>query len=198
MPLPISEGSRMFASLRAITPLSRREGLGESLDLRCILIVIQEPAELHGDDFLDEVVLVDVLEVAADVLHEGSNLFLIDVGLDYLVHHLVELLLADLLGRGNGSLLKSLANLSLNVADLVLLATVNDAEARTLLARTTGTSRAVRVVLYVVGQSVIDDVRQIIDIETTGSHVGSYQQLDRVLAELLHRQVALLLRQVAV
>ena len=95
-------------------------------------------------------------------------------------------------------MLKSLANLSFNVADLVLLATVNDAEARALLASTTGTSRAVRVVLYVVGQSVIDDVRQIIDIEATGSHVGSYQQLDRVLAELLHRQVALLLRQVAV
>ena len=95
-------------------------------------------------------------------------------------------------------MLKSLANLALYVADLVLLATVNDAEARALLARTTGTSRAVRVVLYVVGQSVIDDVRQIIDIEATGSHVGSYQQLDRVLAELLHRQVALLLRQVAV
>ena len=95
-------------------------------------------------------------------------------------------------------MLKSLANLSLNVANLVLLATVNDAEARTLLARTTGTSRAVRVVLYVVGQSVVDDVRQVINIEATGSHVGSYQQLDRVLTELLHRQVALLLRQVAV
>ena len=95
-------------------------------------------------------------------------------------------------------MLKSLANLVLYVANLVLLATVNDAEARALLARTTGTSRAVRVVLYVVGKSVIDDVRQIIDIEATGSHVGSYQQLNRVLAELLHRQVALLLRQVAV
>ena len=97
-------------------------------------IVGQELAELQGDDLLDEVVLVDVLEVAADVLHEGRYLLLVDVGLHYLVHHLVELLLADFLGRGDGALLELLAYLAFYGAYLVLFAHVDDAQTGALLA----------------------------------------------------------------
>ena len=76
------------------------------LNLRCVGIVGQESAELHRYDFLDDFFFVYVLEVAVDVGHKGCNLFVVHVGLHYLVHHLVELLLANLLCRGDGLLLE--------------------------------------------------------------------------------------------
>ena len=53
------------------------------------------------------------------------------------------------------------------------------------------------IVFDVVRQTVVDDVRQVVNVQTASSHVGSHQELDGMLAELLHGQVALLLRQVA-
>ena len=41
-------------------------------------------------------------------------------------------------------------------------------------------------------------MRQIVDVESACRHVRSHEKLHRVLTELLHRQVALLLAQVAV
>ena len=40
-------------------------------------------------------------------------------------------------------------------------------------------------------------MREVVDIEAAGGHIGSHKQLRQMLTELLHRQVALLLRQVA-
>ena len=54
------------------------------------------------------------------------------------------------------------------------------------------------VVLRVVGQAVVDNVGEVVHIESACCHVGGYKELDAALAELLHREVALLLRQFAV
>ena len=67
------------------------------LNLWCVGIIGKELSELHRDNLLNDVVLVDILEIAADVLHERTYLFLVHIGLHNLVHHLVELLLANLL-----------------------------------------------------------------------------------------------------
>ena len=69
---------------------------------------------------------------------------------------------------------------------------------RTLLACTTCTTASVGVAFNVVGQSVVDDVGQIVYVQPTSSNVGSHEELHIVLAELLHCQVALLLAKVAV
>ena len=53
------------------------------------------------------------------------------------------------------------------------------------------------VVLDIVRQTVVDDVGQIVHIQASCCYVGSHQKLDSVLAELLHREVALLLREIA-
>ena len=66
-------------------------------NLRRIGIIREELSELHRDNLLDDVVLVDILEIAADVLHERTYLLFVHIGLHNLVHHLVELLLANLL-----------------------------------------------------------------------------------------------------
>lgn len=49
---------------------------------------------------------------------------------------------------------------------------------------------------YIVGKAIVDDMSQVIDIETTGSHIGGYKELHSMVAELLHGEVALLLTQV--
>ena len=65
------------------------------LNFWCISIVGQELAKLQRDDLLNQVILVNLFEVAADILHKRSYLLLVDVRLHNLVHHLIELLLAD-------------------------------------------------------------------------------------------------------
>ena len=54
------------------------------------------------------------------------------------------------------------------------------------------------VALDVVGQSVVYYVGEVVYVESARGHVGGHEQLREVLAELLHREVALLLREVAV
>ena len=74
---------------------------------------------------------------------------------------------------------------------------MNNTDAGTLLSSTTSTARAVSIVFDIVGQSVVDNMRQVVNIQSTSSHISSYQQLYGMLTELLHRQVTLLLTQVA-
>ena len=53
------------------------------------------------------------------------------------------------------------------------------------------------VALDVIRQSEVNHVCQVVNVQSACSHIGSYQQLCQVVAELLHRLVALLLVQVA-
>ena len=74
---------------------------------------------------------------------------------------------------------------------------MNDSDARSFLARTSCSSRTVYVVLDVIGHSVVDDMCQVINVKTTCCHVCRHEELRHVVSEFLHREVALLLRQVA-
>ena len=111
--------------------------------------------------------------------------------------HLIELFLTDLLCRWNLSLHELLAYLFLDVTDLELLATMNDGDRSSLLTSTPSTTRTVGIILDIIGQSEVDDMGQVIHIQTSCSHIRSHEQLCQVLTELLHRQVALLLGEVA-
>ena len=172
--------------------------LAHLLNFGGIGIVGKELSELARDNLLDDFFLVDILEVAVDVEHKRRDFIVVYVGFHDLVHHLVELLLADFLGRWNLRLLELLSYFLLDGTNLVLLLRVDNRDAGALLAGTSRAARAVGIVLDVVGHSEVDDVRQVVDVEATGCHVGSHEQLRQVLAELLHGQVALLLRQVTV
>ena len=54
------------------------------------------------------------------------------------------------------------------------------------------------IVLNVIGQTKVYYVSQVVHIQSTGSHIGSNQQLQLTLAELVHGQVTLRLRKVSV
>ena len=96
------------------------------LNLRSLSIVSQELTKLKRYNLLYQLLLVDILKVAIDVLHKWSYLLVVNIRLYNLVHHLVELLLADFLSRRNLCLHKLLTDYLLDIANLELLATMYD------------------------------------------------------------------------
>ena len=167
-------------------------------NLRSILIVIEELTEGDGHHLLDDVLLVDVLKLAVDFSHVWFNLILVHIGLHDVVHGLEELLLADFLWGRQNAVHELLANLLLNLANLELLSGMDDRDGCSLLSGTTGTAASVGVACHIIRQTIVDNVSQIIYVQTTGSHIGSHQELNGMVAELLHGEVTLLLTQVAV
>ena len=109
-------------------------------NLGSIGVVLQELAELQRNDTLQDVLLVKILEVAVDVLHERSNLVLVNVHLLNLVYSLEELLRANLLRSRKRSVDKLLAYSAFHFAHTSALLGVDDADRRALLAGTSGTS----------------------------------------------------------
>ena len=167
-------------------------------NLRSILIVIEELTEGDGYHLLDDVLLVDVLKLAVDFCHVWFNLILVHIGLHDVVHGLEELLLADFLWGWQNAIHEVLANLLLNLANLELLSGMDDRDGCSLLSGTTRTTASVGVTCHIIRQTVVDNVSQILYVQTTGSHIGSHQELNGMVAELLHGEVTLLLTQVAV
>ena len=186
-----------LASRTTVTLIRTFASCRRNFNLGSVGVICEELAELHAHNLLYHVLLVDELEVAVDVSHKRFDFIVVDVGLDYLVHHLVELLLANLLRCGDIARHKTLAYLLLYRPHLALLAGVDNGDGRTLLAGTSCTSTAVGIALDVVGQTEVDDMRKVVNVKTTGSHVGCHEQLRDMLAELLHGEVALLLAEVA-
>ncbi len=66
------------------------------------------------------------------------------------------------------------------------------------LSGTSCAARAVGVYSRIVGQTVVDYVGEVVDIEASRGNVGSYQESDYAVAEFPHHDIALLLAQVAV
>ena len=114
------------------------------------------------------------------------------------VHHLVELLGANLLRVGKRADFKLLSNHLFDGTHLAALAQVDDGNRRAALSGASRTAGAVGVVFHIVGQAVVDHVGEFIDIEPACRHVGGHEELRAVLAKLLHGQVALRLCQITV
>jgi hypothetical protein len=74
----------------------------------------------------------------------------------------------------------------------------DEVDGNTLTTETTTTTDAVDVVLAVGGKVVVDDQRDLLDIDTTGQKVSGDQDTGRTGAELLHDNITLLLVHVTV
>ena len=158
---------------------------------------MQETTELTTQDTFDKVVLIQPCPTFLHLVHEGSNLLLIHLNTFYIVYHMIELLAAYLARLGQRSFLELFLNHLLHLTDTTLLAQVDNTDTGSFLAGTTRTTATMGVILYIIGHTVVDDMRQVVHIQTSGCHISSHQQLGTMLAELLHGKVALLLREVA-
>src|SRR6185312_10688205 len=82
----------------------------------------------------------------------------------------------------------------LDVAQKPVLARLGERYRDALASRSPGASDAMHVSIRRSWDVVIEDVRQLSDVQSARGHVGRYQQIGGVGAELLHHPVALLLR----
>ena len=185
-------------SLLSLCFALRRLSLLGLHNLGGIGIIAQKAPKCILHHSLDNIVLAEPLQLVHDFGQKGRNLVFVHLGALQFIDGPIELLGAYFSRLGQRATLKALANSLLNAAHLMLLAHVNDADACAALAGSPRSARPMGVVLHVIGQSVVDNVRKVVDIEPSRSHIGSHEQLRVVLSELLHRQVALLLRKIAV
>ena len=74
----------------------------------------------------------------------------------------------------------------------------DEVDGNSLTAETTTTTNAMDVVLAVGGEIVVDDERNLLDIDTTGKEIGGDQDTRRAGSEFLHNQVTLRLVHVTV
>ncbi len=163
-----------------------------------VFVVVQEAVEFHRYHALDEVFFAQPFPFAVDGGQEGFYFVFVYFYFFDVVYHLDELLFADGFSRGERAQGKLLVDDAFYLAHLAFLAQVDDGDGDTRLAGASGTSASVRVALGVVGQTVVDDVRQVVHVQSACGHVGSHQQLEVTLTELLHHQVALRLAQFSV
>ena len=105
--------------------------------------------------------------------------------------------MADVLTRRQSAALKLFLDSLFDDAYLTLLSNVNDADAGSLLAGTASTATSMSVVLGIVGQTIVDNMCEIVNIKSACCYIGSHKQLCAMLAEFLHREVALLLGEIA-
>ena len=108
-----------------------------------------------------------------------------------------ELLLTHLFRRWNHRSFDSLTKLFLDSFDLMFLARVYQAETNTCLISSTCTTASVDIDGSLVRKIVINNMCKVADVDTASCHVGSDENLQITLTEVIHHQVALSLREVA-
>ena len=101
-------------------------------------------------------------------------------------------------GAGHLGHLHAAPGEALNIVQLAALAGLGQRNGHTLAAGTTDAADAVHVRLRCRRHVVVDDVGEVVDIETTSGHVGGHQQVGDSTAQAAHHLVALLLVQTAV
>ena len=74
---------------------------------------------------------------------------------------------------------------------------MNNRYRSTLLSCTTCTTRAMGIILNIIGQSEVYHMSEVIHIKASCCYVCCHKQLGKMLAELLHRKVSLGLREVS-
>ena len=103
-----------------------------------------------------------------------------------------------MLGSGHLLVFEGLPYTFLYLTQAALLAGVDYGHRHAGLVGASGTPRAVGIYSRVVGETIVDHMGEVVHVKTSGSHVGGYQELGDMVAEFLHREVALRLREVAV
>ena len=79
-----------------------------------------------------------------------------------------------------------------------LLGFTNKSDGTSVVVGAGRTSDAVYVVLAIMRHVVVDDQADVVDVDTTGHDVGSHQNVDAAVAELVHDFLTLTLFQVGV
>ena len=145
-----------------------------------------------------KVFLAQPVQLAVDVGHEVGYIFLVHLHFLEVVYHLEQLFFAYLLAGGHFACNEFLADDVFYGTHLAFFAQVDDGDGSSGLAGTSRASAAVGIAFGIIGQSVVDDMGQVVHIQSACGNVCGNQQLQVADAELLHHGIALCLAQFAV
>ena len=168
-----------------------------NIEILRTLVELEHSVELKRDDALHQILGREPSQFLEHRIEIFFNLLFVHDHLLQSVGKSEELLLDDAFSGRHQPLLEGLANHALDVIQATTFLDVNDTDRCSLLAGTACTTRTMGIYLDVVGQTIVDDVCQVIDIQSTCCHISGDKQLQMTGAELSHHQVALLLRKVA-
>ena len=183
---------------RTLGALFLRGFLVDIVDGGCVLVVVEQALELEREYALEQIPGGEPRQFLG---HAGQvSVYFVVVDLDALdaVGEVVELFFYDVLGGGYFLALEFLADDAFDLAQASFFSRVYYGYRHTGLACAACAARAVGVYGGVVGQAVVDHMREVVHVEAAGGHVGGDEQRCHAVAEFLHHHVALLLGEVAV
>ena len=163
-----------------------------------IFVVFNQAVELQRKHTFEEVFAVEPRKFFQHRRHKFCDFVLLYLHLFQTVGKVEELLFDDGVWLRHLATLERFTDMLFNVAEFVALTAMDKRDAHARFASTAGTTASVIIHGVVVGQTVTDDVRKVVHVKTTRSHIGSHEQLQIALTELLHHGIALRLREVAV
>ena len=159
------------------------------------LVVVEESAVLQEHQTAHELFTVDPVKLAYQIRKYGVECRVFGE-LDTLdtICQMEELLFADSLPCGELLSLDGGMGDTLDITQTATLTAVTDSDGDTHLTCSCGAPTAVRIALDVIRQTIVDDVGEIVHIQTTSCHVRGDKKLEIADAELLHHVVTLCLR----
>ena len=163
-----------------------------------VFVVVEEAVEVQCHHACDEFFASEPAEFFKHYRQIVVDVFAHDVDLFEVVDMAEQLFLAHLLCCWDEGAFERLFQLFLYGSDLMFFFNMHEADADACLVGASCTSAAVYVGIDIVWKVIVDDMCQIVDVETACRHVGGYQNLSESLTEMVHHEVALCLRQVAV
>ena len=137
-----------------------------------ILVIFEQTVEFERYDAFDQVLLVQPFEFSENRRQGVGDLFFIDFYFLDAVYQIEELFFADLRSGRNHCPFELLADNPFDAPYFPFLLAVYDRDRYTRFPGASGTSAAVGVRFDIVGQSVIDDMRQVVYVEPAGCYVG--------------------------
>ena len=167
--------------------------IGRHLYFFAVAIIVDKPVELMRYHALDEVFFTQPLQFTVNLRHEIIDILLVYLYFFKIVYHFEKLFLADLLTGRHFTGNEFLTDDAFYFAHLSFFTQIDDGDGCTCLSGTSCTSATVRITFRIVRQSVVDDVCQVVYVQSARGYIGGYQNLDVADAELLHHRVTLCL-----
>ena len=142
---------------------------------------------------LDQVFFAQPVQFTVYFRHEISHIFLIHLHLFQVIDYFQQLFLANLFTGRHFTNYKLLADNPFDFTHFTFLAQVDDGDGSTCLSGTSCTSATVSVAFGIIRQAIIDDVGQIVHIQSAGGNVRGNQDLQIADTEFLHDGITLCL-----
>ena len=158
-----------------------------------IFVIIQKSVEVQRHHTCDEFFSCEPAEFFKHHRQVVVDVVAHDVDFFEVVDMSEQLFLAHLLCCRDEAAFHWLSELFFDSFNLMFLFLMHEADADACLVGTTCSSAAVHVSVDVVREVIVDDMCQVVDIQSAGCHVGSHQDLCEALAEVVHHEVALCL-----